>query len=61
MHPPEAQKRPAFHYREDGEKFLAARPDLVLIRPMIARGYPQLVGATAKERDHGSVTAAVQH
>ena len=43
MHPPEAQKRPAFHYREDGEKFLAARPDLVLIRPMIARGYPQLV------------------
>ncbi len=42
-YPPEAQKRPAFHYREDAEKFLAARPDLILIRPMIARGYPQLV------------------
>jgi ABC-type Fe3+-hydroxamate transport system substrate-binding protein len=43
MYPAEAQKRPAFHYREDAEKFLAARPDLILIRPMIARGYPQLV------------------
>jgi iron complex transport system substrate-binding protein len=43
MYPPEAQKRPAFHYREDAEKFLAAAPDLVLVRPMIARGYPQLL------------------
>ena len=41
--PPVAQDRPAFHYREDAEKFLAARPDLVLIRPMVARGYPRLV------------------
>jgi len=32
-----------FSYRDDPEKFLAARPDLVLIRPMIARGYPQFV------------------
>jgi iron complex transport system substrate-binding protein len=43
VHPPEALKKPVFSYRDDPEKFLAARPDLVLIRPMIGRGYPQLV------------------
>lgn len=42
-YPPEAARLPAFSYRDDPEKFLAARPDLVLIRPMIERGYPQLV------------------
>ncbi|MBN2428024.1 MAG: ABC transporter substrate-binding protein [Deltaproteobacteria bacterium] len=42
-YPPKARHLPAFHYREGAEKFLAARPDLVLIRPMIARGYPRLV------------------
>jgi iron complex transport system substrate-binding protein len=42
-YPPEARKKGGFSYREDPEKFLAARPDLVLIRPMIDRGYPQLV------------------
>jgi iron complex transport system substrate-binding protein len=42
-YPPEAQRLPAFSYRDDPEKFLAARPDLVLTRPMIDRGYPQLV------------------
>jgi iron complex transport system substrate-binding protein len=41
--PPEARQRPAFSYHDDPEKFLAARPDLVLTRPMIDRGYPQLV------------------
>ena len=30
-------------YHDDPERFLAARPDLVLIRPMIDRGYPRLV------------------
>lgn len=35
--------KPRFHYREDPEKFIAARPDLVLIRPMIENGYPQFV------------------
>ena len=34
---------PRFHYREDPEKFIAAHPDLVLIRPMIENGYPQFV------------------
>jgi len=41
--PPQAQGKPVFSYHDDPEKFLAARPDLVLIRPMIDRGYPQFV------------------
>lgn len=32
-----------FSYREDPEKFIAAKPDLVLVRPMIVRSYPQLL------------------
>ncbi len=36
-------ERQKYSYREDAEKFIAARPDLVLIRPMIARGYPHFV------------------
>ena len=42
-YPPEALQKSVFSYHDDPEKFLAARPDLVLIRPMIDRGYPQLV------------------
>ncbi len=30
-------------YRDDPERFIALRPDLVLIRPMISRAYPQLI------------------
>jgi iron complex transport system substrate-binding protein len=41
--PPAALGKPVFSYRDDPEKFLAARPDLVLIRPMIDRGHPQFV------------------
>ncbi len=36
-------EKPRFSYREDPEKFIAARPDLVLVRPMIERSYPQLL------------------
>ncbi len=43
VYPPEALEKQVFSYRDDPEKFLAVRPDLVLIRPMIGRGYPQLV------------------
>jgi len=32
-----------FSYREDAEKFIAAHPDLVLVRPMIERSYPQFI------------------
>ena len=41
--PPEARQKPVFSYHDDPEKFMAARPDLVLVRPMIDRGYPQFV------------------
>lgn len=43
-YPLEILSKPRFSYREDPEKFIAARPDLVLVRPMIARSYPQLLG-----------------
>jgi iron complex transport system substrate-binding protein len=32
-----------FSHRDNAEKFIAAAPDLVLIRPMIARAVPQLI------------------
>ena len=41
--PKEALTKPVFSYHDDPEKFMAARPDLVLIRPMIDRGYPRFV------------------
>lgn len=47
-YPPEALKKPVFSYHDDPEKFLAARPDLVIIRPMIDRGYPQFVSMLEK-------------
>jgi iron complex transport system substrate-binding protein len=47
-HPPAALEKPRFSYHDDPEKFLAARPDLVLIRPMIDRGYFQLVARLEK-------------
>ncbi len=43
VYPPEAMTKPVFSYHDDPEKFMAAAPDLVLIRPMIDRGYPQLI------------------
>jgi iron complex transport system substrate-binding protein len=42
-YPPEARQKAVFSYHDDPEKFLAAKPDLVLTRPMIDRGYPQFV------------------
>jgi len=42
--PPAAAGIPKFSYREDPEKFLAAAPDLVLVRPMIERSAPEFVG-----------------
>ncbi len=41
--PPQAADKPKFSYHDDAEKFMAARPDLVLIRPMIARVYQPFV------------------
>lgn len=48
VYPPAALQKPVFSYHDDPEKFLAARPDLVLIRPMIDRGYPQFVARLEK-------------
>ena len=42
-YPAEILTKPRYSYREDAEKFIAARPDLVLVRPMIERSYPQLL------------------
>ena len=53
--------RRRYSYREDAEKFIAARPDLVLVRPMIERSYPQfikkleLAGITVFSLQPGSV------
>lgn len=35
--------RPTVRFQDDPERLLALKPDLVLIRPMISRGYPNLV------------------
>lgn len=56
-YPPEALAKPRYSYREDPEKFMAARPDLVLIRPMIDRGYPQLMARLEKS---GIAVASLQ-
>ncbi|MGB3223862.1 MAG: ABC transporter substrate-binding protein [Desulforhopalus sp.] len=42
-YPPSITNKPRFSYREDPEKFIALQPDLVLVRPMIERSYPQFI------------------
>jgi iron complex transport system substrate-binding protein len=42
-YPPAILGKPDFSYREDPEKFIANRPDLVLVRPMIERSYPEFI------------------
>ncbi len=56
-YPPAATEKPAFSYHDDAEKFLAARPDLVLVRPMITRGYPNLM---RKLRQAGITVVSLQ-
>ncbi len=41
-YPPEIAQKPEFSDKDDPEKFIAARPDLVLIRPMIETSHPEL-------------------
>ncbi|GBC59107.1 peptide ABC transporter substrate-binding protein [Desulfonema ishimotonii] len=55
--PPEALKKPVFNYRKAPEKIIGARPDLVLIRPMIARAYPSF---TEKLKQAGITVVSVQ-
>lgn len=47
-YPPETLSRKTFSYHDDAEKFLAAFPDLVLVRPMIERGYPDFINTLEK-------------
>lgn len=42
-YPPAILGKPDFSYREDPEKFIANHPDLVLVRPMIERSYPEFI------------------
>ena len=56
-YPPEILGKAKFSYREDAEKFLAATPDLVLVRPMIERSYPELI---ARLRRAGVTVVSLQ-
>lgn len=42
-YPQAATVKPQFDYREDPERIIAARPDLVITRPMISRSSPALI------------------
>jgi iron complex transport system substrate-binding protein len=42
-YPPRVREKRVFSYHDGPERFLAADPDLVLIRPMIDRGYSKLI------------------
>lgn len=46
-----------YSYREDPERFIAATPDLILIRPMVERSYPQLI---SKLREVGITVISLQ-
>ncbi|MBF0111102.1 MAG: ABC transporter substrate-binding protein [Desulfamplus sp.] len=41
--PEYAKKKMSFSAQDDPEKFIASGADLVLVRPMIERGYPELI------------------
>ncbi len=56
-YPPQALRKPVFSYHDDAEKFLAAAPDLVLVRPMIDRGYP---GLMRRLEDSGITVVSLQ-
>jgi len=47
-YPEKALEKPGFSPTDGPEKFLAARPDLVLVRPMIHRGYEPLMNQLEK-------------
>jgi iron complex transport system substrate-binding protein len=55
--PPSITNKPRFSYREDPEKFIALQPDLVLVRPMIERSYPQFID---KLKQAGIVVVSLQ-
>ena len=46
--PEKAKEKPKFSYHDDAEKFIAADPDLIIIRPMIDKGYYKLFNTLEK-------------
>lgn len=56
-YPEEILHLPRISYRDNTEKFLAAKPDLLLIRPMISRSQPELI---AQLRDTGITIVSLQ-
>ncbi|BCS90205.1 ABC transporter substrate-binding protein [Pseudodesulfovibrio sediminis] len=56
-YPANALEKPTLNARDGVEKLLAAKPDLVLIRPMLSRGYPGLWAALKK---HGITVLSFQ-
>lgn len=48
-YPSHALEKPQFSAKDGVEKFLAAKPDLILIRPMHHKGYPALWNALKKQ------------
>ena len=56
-YPPSIIDKQRFSYREDPEKFIAFHPDLVLVRPMIERSYPQFIN---KLRQAGIAVISLQ-
>lgn len=55
--PAAVESRPRFDFREDPERIIAAKPDLVLVRPMISRAAPELL---AKLRQAGIQVLSLQ-
>lgn len=55
--PVDTSGKPVFSYHDGPERFLAANPDLILIRPMIDRGYANLVTQLEK---HGITVVSLQ-
>lgn len=45
VYPPAVKQKKVFDYKEDPEKIIAAKPDLVLIRPFIRKSAPDFVKA----------------
>ncbi len=46
--PKQVKEKQRFSYHDDAEKFIAASPDLILIRPMIDKGYKKLFKSLEK-------------
>lgn len=56
-YPDQVQTKARFSYHDGPEKYLAAQPDLVLIRPMIENGYP---GFVRQLRSYGITVISLQ-